>query len=178
MLGVGPDRLELETEGGRVATMSWRCETKTESVQTMDSDGEIDDLANTAASQNVSRIVTLLNHIRVAVCLMGHFVIYCFPRPQVLRVGVRGRLMDSLPALQNAIKRDPESYKEEFRQQFQHYTANLGIFRLQPNRSAKQATLFSELVVFLSHVRTKRLEIICHDKQSNEHVCLFVGSSR
>ena len=87
------------------------------------SDDELDDLAATAAAQNV------------------------------LRVGVRGRLMDSLPALQNAIKRDAEGYKEEFRQQFNHFQAQLGIFRLQPARAPKQAKSFSDLITFLSHVR-------------------------
>jgi protein SDA1 len=86
------------------------------------SDSDFDELAATAASQNV------------------------------LRVGVRGRLMDSLPALQNAIKRDAESYKEEFRQQFNHFQAQLGIFKLQPARAPKQAKAFSDLITFVSHV--------------------------
>ncbi|KAN0105324.1 protein required for actin cytoskeleton organization and cell cycle progression [Russula decolorans] len=63
---------------------------------------------------------------------------------------VRGLLRTSnLPQLQNLIKRDPVSYKEEFLQQWNHYNSTRQIFQINP---AEQASHFRELVTFISQV--------------------------
>jgi hypothetical protein len=63
---------------------------------------------------------------------------------------VRGLLRTSnLPQLQNLIKRDPVSYKEEFLQQWNHYNSIRQIFQINP---ADQASHFRELVTFISQV--------------------------
>ncbi|KAJ3186370.1 Protein SDA1 [Gaertneriomyces sp. JEL0708] len=55
----------------------------------------------------------------------------------------------NLPQLQNLIKRDPQSYRDEFLQQWRHYESALAIFRLKPESDAKE---FGELITFISHV--------------------------
>jgi protein SDA1 len=63
----------------------------------------------------------------------------------------RGVLLTSnLPQLQNLIKRDPISYKEEFLQQWNHYDSIRQIFKINPD---EQAQHFKELVAFISQVR-------------------------
>ncbi|KAI0270933.1 SDA1-domain-containing protein [Russula aff. rugulosa BPL654] len=63
---------------------------------------------------------------------------------------VRGLLRTSnLPQLQNLIKRDPVSYKEEFLQQWNHYNSTRQIFQINP---AEQVSHFRELVTFISQV--------------------------
>ncbi|XP_028318497.1 protein SDA1 homolog [Gouania willdenowi] len=59
------------------------------------------------------------------------------------------KLPNNLPQLQNLIKRDPQSYVEEFLQQYRHYQSNVQIFRLQPDKSNKD---LAELVMFLAQV--------------------------
>ncbi|KAG5338078.1 SDA1 protein, partial [Acromyrmex heyeri] len=59
------------------------------------------------------------------------------------------QLPDNLPQLQNLIKRDPESYKEEFLQQHLHYKSILEVFRLEPTQFNKS---LDELVTFLAQV--------------------------
>ena len=59
------------------------------------------------------------------------------------------QLPENLPQLQNLIKRDPESYKEEFLQQHQHYKSTLEVFRLTPNKFNKS---LDEIVIFLAQV--------------------------
>jgi protein SDA1 len=62
----------------------------------------------------------------------------------------RGILLTSnLPQLQNLIKRDPEAYKEEFLQQWNHYNTIRQIFHLNPE---EQANNFRELVSFIAQV--------------------------
>jgi protein SDA1 len=64
----------------------------------------------------------------------------------------RGILLTSnLPQLQNLIKRDPEAYKEEFLQQWNHYNSIRRIFATNPD---EQAAHFRELVAFISQVST------------------------
>ncbi|KAH9995025.1 SDA1-domain-containing protein [Russula vinacea] len=63
---------------------------------------------------------------------------------------VRGLLRTSnLPQLQNLIKRDPVSYKEEFLQQWNHYKSTRQIFQINPG---EQPSHFRELVTFISQV--------------------------
>ncbi|XP_043275609.1 protein SDA1 homolog [Venturia canescens] len=59
------------------------------------------------------------------------------------------QLPDNLPQLQNLIKRDPESYKEEFQQQYRHYKSTLEVFRLTPDKFNKS---LDELSIFLAQV--------------------------
>lgn len=60
------------------------------------------------------------------------------------------QLPDNLPQLQNLIKRDPESYKDNFVQQYRHYESVLEIFKLSPDKENKR---LDELVMFLAQVR-------------------------
>ncbi|KAH9978317.1 protein required for actin cytoskeleton organization and cell cycle progression [Russula compacta] len=63
---------------------------------------------------------------------------------------VRGlRRTSNLPQLQNLIKRDPTSYKEEFLQQWNHYSTTRQIFQINPDEHASH---FRELVIFISQV--------------------------
>ncbi|KAJ1971415.1 Severe Depolymerization of Actin [Dimargaris xerosporica] len=55
----------------------------------------------------------------------------------------------NLPQLQNLIKRDPLSYKEEFGQQWKHFESTLVLLRLKPEEDSKK---FTELVQFLAQV--------------------------
>ncbi|KAJ6500345.1 SDA1-domain-containing protein [Mycena sanguinolenta] len=72
----------------------------------------------------------------------------------------RGILLTSnLPQLQNLIKRDPEGYKEEFLQQWNHYNSIRRIFATNPD---EQASHFRELVTFISQVAT------CYPKETAE----------
>ncbi|XP_034048282.1 protein SDA1 homolog [Thalassophryne amazonica] len=59
------------------------------------------------------------------------------------------KLPSNLPQLQNLIKRDPESYVEEFLQQYRHYQSNVQIFKLQPDKPNKE---LAELVMFLAQI--------------------------
>ena len=61
----------------------------------------------------------------------------------------RNKLPNNLPQLQNLIKRDPNSYKDEFLQQYQHFQSNLQIFQLKPSEYSKT---LEELSLFLSQV--------------------------
>uniref|UniRef100_W5M9C4 Protein SDA1 n=1 Tax=Lepisosteus oculatus TaxID=7918 RepID=W5M9C4_LEPOC len=59
------------------------------------------------------------------------------------------KLPTNLPQLQNLIKRDPQSYTEEFLQQYRHYQSNVQIFKLKPDKPNKE---LAELVMFLAQV--------------------------
>ncbi|KAK5879068.1 hypothetical protein CesoFtcFv8_024412 [Champsocephalus esox] len=59
------------------------------------------------------------------------------------------KLPNNLPQLQNLIKRDPQSYVEEFQQQYRHYQSNVQIFRLQPDKPNKE---LADLSMFLAQV--------------------------
>lgn len=64
----------------------------------------------------------------------------------------RGRaaiLPTNLLSLQNLLKRDPPSYKEEFVQQLNHYKTTLQIFKQNPSN---RSTEFTELIGFLAQV--------------------------
>ncbi|XP_058123961.1 protein SDA1 homolog isoform X2 [Anopheles ziemanni] len=65
------------------------------------------------------------------------------------------QLPDNLPQLQNLIKRDPESYREEFLQQYQHFLSVLDIFRLEPDKENKS---LCESIMFLAQVAQCYLE--------------------
>ncbi|XP_056146645.1 protein SDA1 homolog [Lampris incognitus] len=59
------------------------------------------------------------------------------------------KLPNNLPQLQNLIKRDPQSYVEEFLQQYRHYQSNVQIFKLQPEKPNKE---LADLVMFLAQI--------------------------
>ncbi|CRL01321.1 CLUMA_CG014210, isoform A, partial [Clunio marinus] len=59
------------------------------------------------------------------------------------------QLPDNLPQLQNLVKRDPESYKEDFLQQYKFFLNTLEIFKLSPDKESKS---LDELVMFLAQV--------------------------
>ncbi|KAG8225027.1 hypothetical protein J437_LFUL000004 [Ladona fulva] len=59
------------------------------------------------------------------------------------------QLPNNLPQLQNLVKRDPASYKDEFMQQYRHFQSTLEIFRLKPDKFNKN---LDELVMFLAQV--------------------------
>ena len=58
-------------------------------------------------------------------------------------------VVNKLPQLQNLIKRDPESYRDEFKLQKSHFYSELDIFRLRPTKNNDR---FCELVDFMSAV--------------------------
>jgi protein SDA1 len=58
-------------------------------------------------------------------------------------------LLVKLPHLQNAMKRDPESYIEEFMMQYRHFQSELRLYKLTPDM---KNTKFANLVNFLGHV--------------------------
>ena len=57
--------------------------------------------------------------------------------------------MRDLAELQNLVKRDKESYHQEFLLQFRHYLSELEIFKFNP---AVHSSSFCDLVNFLSQV--------------------------
>uniref|UniRef100_A0A1A9W0Z4 Protein SDA1 n=1 Tax=Glossina brevipalpis TaxID=37001 RepID=A0A1A9W0Z4_9MUSC len=59
------------------------------------------------------------------------------------------QLPDNLPQLQNLIKRDAESYKDEFQQQYRHFLSSLEVFALSPGEENKS---LDELVIFIAQV--------------------------
>lgn len=62
----------------------------------------------------------------------------------------RASLLDlNLPQLQNLIKRDPISYREDFLRQWRHFLSNLEIVKLNPSHELEN---FAELVLFIAHV--------------------------
>lgn len=62
------------------------------------------------------------------------------------------QLPHNLPQLQNLIKRDPDSYRDEFLQQYRHFQGIVEIFRLNPGEENKS---LDELVMFIAQVRLK-----------------------
>jgi protein SDA1 len=59
------------------------------------------------------------------------------------------QLPDNLPQLQNLIKRDPQSYKDDFLQQYEHFLSTIQIFKLSPSKENKS---LEDLVTFLAQV--------------------------
>lgn len=59
------------------------------------------------------------------------------------------QLPENLPQLQNLIKRDAESYHEEFLQQYQHFQNTLEVFQLSPDQLNKT---LDDLVMFMAQV--------------------------
>ena len=62
---------------------------------------------------------------------------------------INNQLPNNLPQLQNCIKRDPESYKDEFTLQLRHFEAVLDVTRTDPAACNKD---YEDLVMFMAHV--------------------------
>ncbi|KAH6568034.1 hypothetical protein BASA62_005711 [Batrachochytrium salamandrivorans] len=60
-------------------------------------------------------------------------------------------LVTNLAQLQNKIKRDAVSYKDEFLQQLRHFESTLAIFNLKPQDSVISQE-FAEQILFISHL--------------------------
>lgn len=58
----------------------------------------------------------------------------------------------NLGLLQELVNKDPESYKEEFVEQFQHYLQTMKLLHLQPSQHRMDLQPFLELINFLSYV--------------------------
>ena len=58
-------------------------------------------------------------------------------------------LVSNLPQLQRLIKIDPNAYREEFLQQWNHYAAIRQIFFMDPGQQSQR---YRELVSFISQV--------------------------
>ncbi|VEN37145.1 unnamed protein product [Callosobruchus maculatus] len=68
------------------------------------------------------------------------------------------QLPENLPQLQNLIKRDPQSYHEEFMQQYQHLQNTIQVFSFSPQSPNKT---LEDLVIFMAqiaHCYPKELE--------------------
>lgn len=65
------------------------------------------------------------------------------------------QLPDNLPQLQNLIKRDPDSYKDDFMQQYRHYLSILEVFRLSPDQENKS---LDDLVMFIAQVNSTGIQ--------------------
>ena len=63
---------------------------------------------------------------------------------------MRKNLALTTAQLQNFIKRDPRSYRDEFLLQYSHFDSLLELFKLNP---AKENEKLCELLNLLSHVR-------------------------
>ncbi|RWS27771.1 protein SDA1-like protein, partial [Leptotrombidium deliense] len=66
-----------------------------------------------------------------------------------MRNRVNNQLPNNLPQLQNCIKRDPQSYREEFLQQHNHYKALIQVFQCNPSSKDKH---FEDLIMFLAQI--------------------------
>lgn len=74
------------------------------------------------------------------------------------------QLPDNLPQLQNLIRRDPASYKDEFMQQYNHYVSLLEVFRLNPGQENKS---LDDLVMFIAQVCNSSNQFISFGKNWN-----------
>ena len=59
------------------------------------------------------------------------------------------QLPGNLPQLQNCVKRDPESYKDEFLMQLRHFEAIVEVTQTDPGACNRD---FEDVVAFLAHV--------------------------
>lgn len=61
-----------------------------------------------------------------------------------------GRMTSSLPTLQNLIRRDPTSYKDDFAVQYEYLKSKITLFFVSPSSELNEE--ISELIMFVSHV--------------------------
>jgi protein SDA1 len=70
-------------------------------------------------------------------------------QPTMVKQSRAALLPTNLPHLQNLIKRDAGSYREEFLLQWQHYQSSYSIFLLRPDEEGQR---FVDLAGFIAQV--------------------------
>lgn len=70
------------------------------------------------------------------------------------------QLPDNLPQLQNLIKREPETYREEFLQQYRHYESTLEVFRLSPSQPCQPLQEQVNFLAQVAHCFTEDLRLL------------------
>ncbi|KAJ3130286.1 Protein SDA1 [Nowakowskiella sp. JEL0407] len=75
-------------------------------------------------------------------------------------------LLSNIPHLQNKIRRDPVSYQNEFRLQYNHFLAELDILKLNP--SLKSDSL-ETLILFIAHITS------CYKSETAEFPKLLIS---
>lgn len=65
-------------------------------------------------------------------------------------MGKNTQLLINLPQLQNLIKKDPASYRDDFIQQYSHFESTLDIFKFSPDQGSKN---LEDSVMFVAQVR-------------------------
>ncbi|KAG0225864.1 Protein SDA1 [Actinomortierella wolfii] len=80
---------------------------------------------------------------------------------------VDGPFVSEVYQLQNLIKRDPKSYKEEFLQQLRHFESSLAIFELKPE---ELSTDFQDLINFISQARFPHFSLVspCYPEETKD----------
>jgi len=100
----------------------------------------------------------------------------------LVRQSAAGLIPYNLPHLQNMMKRDPESYHEEFDKQYSRFDSMLQLFLLEPNQPINND--FAELVQFLSAIANCYTEKMIPgfpdaiEKVLQEHGQLLHGDTR
>ena len=64
--------------------------------------------------------------------------------------------LSSLPQLQGFIKKDPESYRDDFEKQFENYKELKELFKRDPK---KKMSDFYDIVMFIAHVSWLNLRL-------------------
>lgn len=88
-----------------------------------------------------------------------------------MRKRVNNQLPHNILQLQNLIKRDPSSYKDEFNCQYQQYQSFMEVFRISPSKYNKG---LDDLIMFLAQVSTyykQELESFPSELMSVLHDC-------
>jgi len=93
-------------------------------------------------------------------------LIHFYKRIVVMAKRQSNQLPNNLPQLQNLIKRDSESYKEEFEQQLRHFNSTLAVFELTPDQFNES---LDELVMFLAQVAK------CYQEELSEFPATLVN---
>ena len=78
------------------------------------------------------------------------------------------QLPNNLPQLQNLIKRDKESYKEEFQQQLRHFNSTLAVFELSPEKVQTLHNLYICVLVVINTLKVAQVIINVNYFQFNE----------
>ncbi|CAG0918191.1 unnamed protein product [Notodromas monacha] len=79
-----------------------------------------------------------------------------------MKIRRSNQLPNNLPQLQNLLKRDPQSYREDFLQQLQHFQSTLSLFLLDPGRNNHE---LESVIMFLANVAH------CYKKETEGFPC-------
>jgi protein SDA1 len=82
---------------------------------------------------------------------ISDFLSFFFKRQSMGKRNKAELLASNLAQLQNLIKRDRNSYHEEFITQYRHFESSIEIFKLKPDQESDK---FAELVMFIAAVST------------------------